>query len=335
MGIRRLSVAVGACLGGLLAISVLPGSAGCTYDDPAPADDSAVDPVDTGAAEADAEPPRPTVRDTTGADVPADFSCAGKRDGGVPDAAPSDAPFEGGTPTAGQLAPTSMELFAFGEGTTHLAGAEVQLFYGNSFKGAADLTGVVSDGSGLATALMPAGWQIAYRIVPKDTGTASTSFVSYYELDQLVPTTPGAKMPFFGMTKAKYQDLALALAGQRDYAIPAGTGIIAARVTDCQRRYVRNVSVELVDVTEATPTPVTFVKDCLAGPCVLYLSDLELPSPATTTSRQGLVALVNIPSSRKLRLVAHGYVNGDANATVASRDVEMVDQAITTLFAQP
>lgn len=336
MGLRRLVAAGVACLGGLCAIATLPTTGGCTYDDPANGDAAVVTPDDTGAPETDAaQAALPTVVDTTGNDVPADLSCAGKRDGGVPDASPSDAAYEGGTPSAGQLAPTTLETFAFGEGTTHLAGAELEFFYGNSFKGTADLTSVVTDGSGGATALLPAGWQVGYHVVPKDTGNTATSFVGYYELDQLVPTTPGAKMRIFGMTKAKYQDLALALSGNRDYVIAAGTGIVAARVVDCQRRYIRNARVELLDVTDATPTKVNFLSDCKAGPCMIYLSDLELPSSATTTSRQGLVTMVNISSTRKLRMVAHGYVNGDANATIASRDLELVDQSITTVYAQP
>jgi hypothetical protein len=341
--VRSFAVFVGVGLVSALAVVVLPGTSGCTFDNVNNTVDTGyvIPPDDTGSdVVADTGPAAPTVVDpVSGADIPADFSCLGKADGGVGDAMIDETAFDGGTPATGQLIPTIVDMYSFNERNRRLAGAEVELYYGNTFKNAAvaDVTGLITDDAGLVTAPMPANWHVGYHVLPRDNADLSLAYVPYWELDQPVPGVPNQKMHFFGMTKEVYQSLALAIASTRDYVIPATSSIVAMRLVDCQRRNMRNVTAELQDVTDGTPKPVTLVpqKDCITGTCLIYLSDLELPSPATITSRSGLITIVGLSTAKKYHVVGHGYLNGNATADVARRDLETVGGAIAVQYAQP
>jgi hypothetical protein len=341
--VRSFAVVVGVGLASALAIAVLPGMSGCTFDNTNTVDSGYLPPPDDTGSDvvvADTAAPGPTVVDqVSGADIPADLSCFGKTDGGTGDAMVDETSYDGGTPSSGQLVPSAIDVYSFNQGSRRLAGAEIELFYGNTFKGVtADVTGIVTDDAGLATAPMPAGWKIAYRIVPRDNADLSLAYIPYYELDEPVPLVVGQKMHFFGMTKEVYGSLSLVIAKTSDYVIPADQGIVAMRIADCQRRYMRNVKVELLDVTAGVPLPAPLVdvKVCTTGTCLLYLSDLELPDPSRTiTSRSGLITIVGLSAAKKYRIVAHADVDGAPNSTVAHRDLETVAGSIAVQYAQP
>ncbi len=338
MLVRRVAVFFGAGLGCVGLVAALPGTSGCSFNNPATTDDAGyMPPADTGTDVADAAPPGPTVLDpSTRQDIPADLSCIGTRDGGAPDAQLDEAAYDGGAPALGQLVPTTLFLDSFSEGTRTLPGAQLELYYANTFqKGDADVTGITTDDAGLATAPMPSGWQIGYRVLAKADPTPSNAYIPFYELDQQVPPDPTQKFQFFGMTKAVFSTLALAIGAPADYVIPPNVGVVSMRVTDCQRRYMRNVTLQLLDVTSGTAAIVPISSDCLNGTCLLYLSDLEVPSSATMTSRSGLVAMTNLSISKKYRILAHGYYNQDSNALVGHRDLEVVGGALITEFVQP
>lgn len=348
MQVRSFAVFVGVGLVSALAVVALPGTSGCTFDNVNNTVDSGfVIPVDedTGAdVAAETGPAAPTVVDpVSGADVPADLSCLGKADAGAGDGAVDETPYDGGTATTGQLVPTIIDVYGFNERNRRLPGAEVEIYFGNTFQNGAaaavaDVTGLITDDAGLAPTQMPANWRVGYHVLPRDNADLSLAYVPYWELDQVVPNQPNQKMHFYGMSKEVYQSLALAIASTRDYVIPPGNGIVAMRIGDCQRRYMRNVTAELQDVTDGTPRPVPLVpvKDCTTGTCLLYLSDLELPDPTRTmTSRSGLITVVGLSTAKKYRVVGHGVLNGAPAADVARRNVETVGGAISVQYALP
>ena len=334
---RRFASAL--VFGGLGTVAFLGsiGGGACTF----PTNDAAPDAVfvdpDT-STDSGATLPPPTVF-VGGADQPADFSCRGKSH----DAGPiSDADFDASPDAAapgGQLVPLTIDMFAFGTGNTEkIPNLKFDVFYGNSMTDdkTPDLVDVTTDDKGQATFEAPAGYRIAYRIKPVTDPDPKKGLDAYFEYDQLVPSLTGSPFEFAGMRHAEFQTLTLAVTGKTEFTQLAGTGIFATRVVDCQRRYIQNLQVDVIDVEGGA---VTYQK-CTDGLCRLYLSDLELPAfGRDATSRSGLVAFVGVPitsATHHIRAVARGLMPGDTEiSVVASRDLEIHEGAVNVLFLEP
>lgn len=281
-------------------------------------------PADTASADSDTEA-------ATDGDVEADVDA-------TPDVASetsSDvgAPADSGPPALGTLVEEQLDLIAFGTGgADKLPNQLIDVYYSNSFSGPPDLSGVASDSTGVVRVVLPYGMRVGYHVRKNDV------LSDYWELDDLhVPVPPATRTYWQGITTAKFQDLSLAVTGDKNYVQPPGTGIIAARVVDCDHRYLRNAVIELRDMSGGPPgVPVAFDKCSSGKPCLVYLSDAELPAQsATWTSRSGLVALINVPTTKPMRLVAIGYNADGSSREVGHRDLEPKEGVIVTHFVEP
>lgn len=340
---------------------------GCRHDRPEaepPIDVPAVDVVGDVQIKA---PPVTVLVD--GKDVPADLSCLGTvRDGGalldagapdtavldtgVADAADedadatadaadaeadasdvgADAPAEdaGAVPT-GTLVEKEIELIAFGTGgADKLPGQTVDVHWYNTFTREPDVKGVVSDEKGLIRVPVPQGLRVAYHV------RASSLLGDYYGLDDLhVPVAPAPNIRWQGVTRERFDILALAVTGEKGYELPPQTGIVAGRVLDCQRRYIQYATVILRDYTDDPAGKTLDYKQCGTGLCLVYLSDAELPGGSEWTSRSSLFAMIDVPSNRKLRAVALGTAADGSVYEIGSRALEVKDGAISTQFIEP
>ncbi|MGZ3455875.1 MAG: hypothetical protein ACXVEF_40090 [Polyangiales bacterium] len=254
-------------------------------------------------------------------------------DGGVDGTAPvGDGDISDASPvTVGTLHPETVEVVAFGTGgVDKLPGETIDLFWSNSFKGAPDVVGVVTDSKGLLNATLPYGIRVAYHV------RASATVGDFYGMDDIREVLAGDMYPRFqGVTHDKFKQLALAVTGDTSYVLPPKTGIVTARVVDCAHRNLHYASIRLVDLTDGAGSELPFGK-CGDGLCLLYLSDTELPDlGATFTSRSGLIAMVQVPTGRKLRVIAEGYRDGTTRFEVGHRDLEVQDGAITNVFIEP
>lgn len=289
-----------------------------------------------------------------GMDIPADLSCLGS---GQPDAGPiyppeagtdagdagaddatadatggdADATTDAETPL-GTLVDTEVELIGFGTGGSDKLGNQtIDVYYGNTFKASPSLT-VTSDAMGLFRVPLPSGVRVAYHV------RKSAVLGEYYALDDLhLPFAPGKPVRWQGVTLERQETLALAITGQKGYQIKPGTGIIAGRVMDCQRRYIQHARVVLRDYTDnAEGVDREFVR-CGTGLCLVYLNDAELPDVGrTATSRSSLFSLIDVPTNRKLRLVAMGFDGKDATEKpIAWRNLEVKEGGIATHVLEP
>ncbi len=354
---RRLAwMAVGSSCGCVL-VALLGSPAACSFhNDDAKPDTNPVIIEDTAKVDSTpTQPPLTVFVDSTGApcllgddsskcsNQPADFSCIGKpRDAGPINDADFDATDDANAPS-GQLIDVTLDLVAFG-GTGKadvIGGGEYDVFYSNSFKNdtAVPDLHVITDDKGMATFKLPAGERVAYRVKMVDDPDPKKTIRRFYTTDLLAPTKVGAPpIVINALRQSEYGTLALAVTGKADYIMPAGTGIFASRIVDCQNRYVGNASVEVVDV-EASSN-LKFGKCDGSAICRLFLSDLELPAPsATWTSRAGLVVIVNVPitgPSKHLQAVTRGVLTaGSEPVEIGRRDLEVFENAINVAFVNP
>jgi hypothetical protein len=243
-------------------------------------------------------------------------------DGDISDASPV---------TVGTLHSETVEVVAFGTGgVDKLPGETIDLYWSNSFTGAPDVVGIVTDSKGLLNATMPYGIRVAYHV------RASANVGDFYGMDDLREILAGDTYARFqGVTHDKWKQLSLAVTGDTSYTLPPKTGIVTARVVDCAHQPVHYASIRLVDLTDGAGTELPFGK-CGSDLCLLYLSDTELPDlGAIYTSRSGLIAMVQVPMGRKLRVIAEGYRDGTTRYEIGHRDLEVQEGAITNVFIEP
>jgi hypothetical protein len=333
---RRVASAFALVALGTLGFLGLVGGGACTFPEEAAKPDVVfVDPdtaVETGTV---LGPPTVFVNEK---DEPADLECRGKpRDAGPITDAEFDAQPDAMAPS-GQLVPFSADMFAFGTGNTEtIAGVKIDVFYGNVMTDdkTPDLVDVTADDKGRVSFLAPAGHRIGFRIKPVVDPDPKKALDAYYEFDEIVPQVLGGVRPFAGMRHAEFMTLTLAVTGKSDFPQFPGTGIFATRVADCQRRYMRNVQVDIVDDDK----PATYVK-CTEGLCRLYLSDLELPAfSINATSRSGLVAFVGVPvtsATRHVRAVARARLGAGSELTIiGTRELEIHEGAVAFMYVDP
>jgi len=349
VSVRRVAfVSISAVVVSAGLVTALGAGAACTHDreEPPP-------PVD--APKPDQLPPaevqlqEPSVLDPVkGVDQPANLSCLGMSqpdagpifpleagtdagDDAGDDAEPADTmmPADGGV-GLGALVEKQIELIGFGTGgADKLSNQTIDVYYSNTFKAAPSIT-VKSDEKGIFKALLPQGVRVGYHV------KNSTLLGDYYALDDLhEPIPPATNIRWQGVTRERMDTLALAITGQKGYQIKPGTGIIAGRVMDCDRRYMQHARVEILDFTDnENGVPLTFGR-CGAGLCRVYLSDAELPDIGRlATSRAGLFSMIDVPVGRKLRLVAFGLKDG-AEKEIAWRNLEVKEFGIATHLVEP
>lgn len=268
-----------------------------------------------------------------GADADADADEAGTDDASAADTSIElDSTAGDAEAPTGTLVDTQVELIGFGTGGSEKLGDQIiDIYYGNTFKLAPNLT-VTSDAMGLFRAPLPAGLRVAYHV------RASKLLGDYYALDDLhLPFEPLKPVRWQGVTLERQETLALAITGQKGYTIKPGTGIIAGRVMDCKRRYMQHAKVVLMDYTDnAAGVEREFVR-CGTGLCLVYLNDAELPDVGRhATSRSSLFSMIDVPTGRKLRLVARGIDgNTGVEKPVAWRNLEVKDGGIAIHILEP
>lgn len=365
MLLRRVALSGVGLLSGVLLVALGSG-AGCTHDRPPEAEkvDASLPDIRT---EVSTQVPALAVL-VDGTDQPADLSCNGKprpdagpiypdaasSDGAVADAetdaddASTDASIEDATATEvavtdsgtadasslpiGTIVDKDIELIAFGTGgADKLPNQVVDIFYGNTFKSTPDVSGAVADDKSILHVKVPSGVRIGYHV------RSNTMMSDFWALDDLHTAIPPVPLPRWqGITREKQDILALAITGEKGYAIKPNTGIISARVVDCQHRYVAFAKISLRDYTDdPSGRELTFGK-CGQGLCIVYLTDAELPDPARTyTSRASLFAMIDVPSNRKLGIVATGISAEGKLVEFARRMLEVKDGAITFEYLEP
>lgn len=364
MLLRRVALSSVGLLSGVLFVALGSG-AGCTHDRP-PAEEQVDASLPDVRTEVSTQMPALTVL-VDGVDQPADISCNGTprpdagpiypdsaapdtaaadaadaemdaddaatADTSVPDAAATDtASSDAGPPPIGTLVDQDIELIAFGTGgADKLPGQVVDVFYSNTLLGAPDVTSVVADDKSILHVKVPYGLRVGYHV------KSNTVMSDFWALDD--PHTPIAPVPLArwqGITREKQDILALAITGEKGYTIKPNTGIISARVVDCQHRYVAFAKVSLRDYTDdPAGRELTFGK-CGQGLCIVYLTDSELPDPARTyTSRSSLFAMIDVPSNRKLGIFATGISADGKLVEFARRMLEVKDGAITFEYLEP
>lgn len=350
MLLRRVSFAFSTAFvaAGSLSLALCAG-AGCRHDRPPPEEKIDAPIPDTPPPDGQTAQPVSVLPPGADRDQPADLACL---DMGRPDAGPifppeagadgeadggdeagvSDAA-DGGTVPVGTLVEKQVELVAFGTGgADKLAKQTVDVFYYNTFSREPDVKGIVTDDKGLFKVWLPAGVRVGYHV------RASDMLGAYYALDDLHEIVPPAKdVRWQGLTRSRQDDLALAITGEKGYVMPKGTGILAGRVYDCNRHYIQYATLHLYDVTDNPAGVELSFGKCGAGLCLIYMNDTELPERGRDyTSRSGLFAMVDVPVHRKLQLRATGLLpDGSAVKTVARRDVELKENAITIMYLEP
>ncbi len=312
------------------ALMVSLGSAGgCVHDREPPPPVVDAPKIDVELDSKGATPPVTVLIDSQ--DKPADLSCLGMErttpmilDGGV-EAGAEDAAVPPGT-----LQEKEIELIGFGTGgADKLANQTVDIFFNNDPSTPPSAT-ITTDDKGLFKTLLPQGVRVAYRV------RASDKLDNYYGLDDLhVPIKLAGReaIRWQGVTLERSDFFKLALTGDKSYRPPPGTGIVAGRVLDCQRRYMQYAEIELRD---AVTGEVFKPGKCGAGFCSVFLTDSELPDVGRTyTSRSSLFTLLEVPLNRKLRVVAVGHKEDGSKYDVSWRNVVVHDGIITTQLLEP
>ena len=327
------SCALGASIGACSSSSSDPGGG------PTPPVDTGVPAVDSGRTIAEL-----TVLSADKLDVPADLSCMGAPDAGPPppldsgpggDAAGDGAVVDGGPAPYGTLIDVSFKLTEFGGGGSDIVvGANVDFFYKNTLgAGEADLKQVKTDDKGRVAIKLPAGAPFAFEVSPNDL------LRTFVQFDEIAPVHAGDTYEGSAITKSKYDQFALAITGKTGFLTAPGTGIVAGRVRDCQKRNIRNAVLTLIDQDTAKALP-TGTGDADMRP-VHYLTDQELPSNGYTfTSRSGLFAVINVPkttgTTHHFRAVATGLFGSSTELRpFAYRDLEVTEAAVNSQYVDP
>jgi len=371
---RRVALAAStaAVISGALLAAVVVGGSACTHDRP-PAEGTAdVHIPDTNQEVTASTPPLAVLID--GVEQPANLTCNGKPrpDAGplLPDAAGADTAVAetavadagddasveetgdtgaastdaGASETAsdasssdasvppGTLVDKDIELIAFGSGGTEkLPKQTVDVFYSNTLSGTPDVVGLVSDDKGMVRVKVPFGLRVGYHV------RANELLSDFWALDDLHYPVPPVTVPRWqGITRAQQEFLAFAITGEKGYTMKPKTGIVSSRVADCDRRFVAYAKITLKDYTDdPAGKELTFGK-CGQGLCLVYLGDTELPDVARTyTSRSSLFAMIDVPSDRKLGLIATGIAADGSVVQFARRAVEVREGAITFQYLEP
>ncbi|GAC1353424.1 MAG: hypothetical protein NVSMB47_05630 [Polyangiales bacterium] len=338
MNHRRFAfVATFSTVASVAVVAALAGSTACSFDNAAAAPDTFVLEQDVGG-DSGLQQPLVTVFDpVANADMEPDFSCRGKIvDAGTLTDAAYEAGADGGAPT-GELIDVALKIYSFGTGNTEvLPGAPVDLFFSNSVSGTADIAGAKADDKGIVHAMMPAGWKVGYHIPKVDDPNPKLALYPYFAVDLLVPNVPGSELVGAGLNLDHQQLIDLAITGSKDYVTPPGTAIIATRVVDCQRRNLRNVTLDLVDV-DSGKTVSSYGKCVDNVPCRIYMSDLELPAlSAQWSSRAGLVVVANLDVAHHYRAIAKGRRPGSPDAElIGQRDLDLHPDAVNVAYVSP
>ena len=308
--------------------------AGCTHDREPPTPPVDAPKVDVNLDSKTEVPPVTVLKD--GVDVPANLKCFGMpRTEPTPMEAGVDEAGTDGAIAPGTLVEKQIELIGFGTGGADKLGDQtIDVFYSNKATGTPDQT-VTTDPKGLFKVTVPDGLRIAYKV------RASDKLEDYFGLDDLhMPAVvPGLKDPIIrwqGVTRERREFFALALTNDKTWVPKPGNGVVAVRVFDCDRRLIQYAKIELLDFTDDPKgVKLTFGK-CGEELCRVFLTDSELPDVGReTTSRSALFSLLDVPTGRKLRVVAYSTKADGTTEEIGWRDLSVTENVITTQFIEP
>jgi hypothetical protein len=299
-------------------VAALIGVAGCSDKNEAPpaAPDAATttDAVvsDTGGEPAPLDPaadPPPTdlavvVARAPDADVTPDFSCTGQ-----------PLPLARGAKGKREL----RTIVLGGSDGERIPGLPFEVFLSNKLGGAPDLS-LQSSETGVVEAELAPGF-LTYR-------TAKTADrLEYVAYDLVVPES--APTYVWGAPIAMIESVE-ALMGGGNYARVAGSGRVVVTIADCKMQPIAGAHLAL-EVDGAVVPPVTTG----AGPRRSYFGENQLPSPATWSSRSGVVTILDVPA-KTVRMVARVRTSeGAAPVAVAMRTVPVIADGIVTAFVSP
>jgi hypothetical protein len=246
-------------------------------------------------------------------DVPADLSCAGK-------------PIPVGEGAAEAHEFHMVELG--GIDSDRVGGVGVEIFNDDVFDGTPDITTKADDGTadaakkGVFTANVNKQF-IAMRF-PKTDATLETIALDF----EIKGTSPILAT----VATASKADLISILAAGPDFKPSAGTARVVVRATDCQSRALSNghMAIEIDGAIAKVTTGST------PGIKRSYFSDSSLPGTGKWSSRSGVVAFLDVPVGKPVRLVFFGKTDGSAKPSiVASRPIPVVDGAVVTATVTP
>lgn len=294
---------------GAVTDSAITDTAGGRKLDGDPAADNAIDP-----APADLPVVIARTKATPGpaADTKADFSCQGQPQLGG-DGKPVERDFH------------TVELG--GADTDRVPNVKFEISFVNKYPGTADLTLTSSMGTGdtdptrgSVKAKTPAG-NLTWHVLP------ATGFFEIVVLDYSVD----ADQLIVPVTAAPESKVAVieTLVGGSGYMHTKGNSRYVVTVRDCNDLDLYGVHLSLeVDGKTAE------IKE--GGVRRSYFGDNKLPSNAKFTSRTGIVAFVNVPSTDSLRLVARGRLTeGGPVEVLGMRKLPKLPDGIVTAIVAP
>lgn len=246
------------------------------------------------------------------ADLPPDLSCAGKP-----------------LPVSNTTDGTEKEFHLVQLGGTdsdRVGGSAVEIFYANAVGGKPDVTATSAnseggkDKLGVFQAKVPNGF-VAFH-VPKSEG--------YYDTTALDFDVRGPAPYLATVASSDKVDALSILIGGGTFTPTAGDGRLVVRAVDCAGNPLAGAHV----VMEVDGVVAAIAKSGDDGVRKSYFTDTELPSAAKWTSRSGIIAFLNVPTGKSIRIVVRGKV-GSSPDVVAMRKLPVVADGVLTAKITP
>ncbi len=218
-----------------------------------------------------------------------------------------------------------------GTDNDRVAGAKAELFFSNVVSGTPDLVGVGATPenadqkakAGTFNAAIPAGF-IAVHF-PLSEGHIETIA---FDLD----TRPAGFISATVAPSSTVEALS-SLIGGIAYKPTPGAGRLVVRAVDCADLPLANAHVT-IEVDGVVPAMVT-TSDA-TGIRKSYFGDAELPGPGKWTSRSGVVAFLDVPNGKALRLVVRGKPDAAGAVKVLGiRKLPIVVDGVVTAKISP
>lgn len=299
---------------------------------------SAAVPGTTGPSTGDPNPTKPS-GPTSDPNAPADP---------IADPVPSDIPVLAAHAIAGDVAPDlscagqplpvtgaplgqhEFHLTELGaDDTARVGGLPVELFYDDDASHAADATYTAKaksddkQSTGIFQANSPQGF-IAFHVAKADGYVDTTSL----DLDVR------GEGPFLATVAPSGTVTALSiLIGGSSYTPTPGAGRLVVRAVDCKGNPLVNahVAMEVDGVVTALA-----IKPNDTGIRRSYFGDAELPGPGKWSSHSGVVAFIDVPTGKSVRLVVRGKnADGTPASVIAMRKVPVVGDGVVTAKVTP
>lgn len=304
-------------------------------DDPAPATNDTGTTGDTGGDTAtggrklDGEPAADNALDKTPDDLPVVLARTKAADGPQMDV-PADFSCQGTTLPGTDGKPVERDFHTVelgGADTDRVPEVKFEVLFGNKYPGTADLSATSSKGTsdtdptrGSVKLMAPSG-NLAWHVLP------SMGFYEIVVLDYSVDA-PQLVVPVTAAPEGKVQVIET-LVGGAGYTHTKGNNRFVVTVRDCNDRDLFGVHLSIEIDGKTAEVKEGSVRRS-------YFGDNKLPGNGKWSSRTGIVAFVNVPSSPKIRLVARARLTaGGAPEVVAMRPVPQLPDGIVTALVAP